>query len=116
MEKISENKVKKFLKTIERTIEREEDSSFLSTSCENLAYYLLSVEEPPFFMTEEKWGTNFVSRIIPNNDLKKIIPNDLSTKISSFFLVGYYSGCYSLLSFQDYLAVLVIEHFCEKNT
>ena len=111
MQKISENKVKKQLKAIER----EEDNSSLYSYCEDLACYLVGVEEPPFFMAEEQRGTNFVYRIIPNNVLKKIMPNDLTTKISSFFLVGYYSGCYSFLSFQDCIAVLIIEHYLTKK-
>ena len=111
MEKISENKVKKYL----RAIEREEDNSSLYSYCETLAYYLLVVEYPPFFMTEEQRGTNFVCHIIPNKELKKIMPNDLITKISSFFLVGYCSDCYPFLSFQDCLAVLIIEHYLTKK-
>lgn len=111
MEKISENKVKKILKAIER----EEDISSLYSYCENLACYLVGVEEPPFFMVEEQWGTNYVYRIIPNKELKKIMPNDLTTKIKSFFLVGYYSDCYSFLSFQDALAVLIIEYYLTKK-
>ena len=111
MEKISENKVKKYL----MAIEREEDSSSLYSYCEDLACYLVGVEYPPFFMTEEQRGTNYVYRIIPNKELKKIMSNDLITKISSFFLVGYYSDCYSFLSFQDCLAVLIIEHYLTKK-